>query len=77
MEYWFIKDVIHFLILFKMYFTINPSFLYPRTQYSTIPAFQRSNWGEAPKFSLTHEICNFLWLFMEETARIVLGSSIK
>ncbi len=50
MEYWFIKDVIQFLNFFKMYFTINPSLLYRRTHYSTIPAFQRSNWGEAPKF---------------------------
>jgi len=23
---------------------------FPFTQYSTIPTFQHSNWGEAPKF---------------------------
>jgi len=30
--------------------SLNPPFHYPRTHYSTIPAFQHSNWGEAPKF---------------------------
>jgi hypothetical protein len=30
--------------------SLNPPFHYPRTHYSTIPAFQYSNLGEAPKF---------------------------
>jgi len=28
--------------------SLNPPFHYPRTHYSIIPAFQHSNWGEAP-----------------------------
>jgi hypothetical protein len=30
--------------------TIIPTFHYPSTHYPTIPAFQHSNWDEAPKF---------------------------
>ena len=32
--------------------TGNPLFHFPITHYSTIPVFQHSNWGEAPKFEL-------------------------
>jgi len=33
-------------------FINNPLFHFPITNYSTIPVFQHSNWGEAPKFEL-------------------------
>jgi hypothetical protein len=45
----FEKDVNHFYFIVNPAGggTINPTLHYPRTHYSTIPAFQHSNWGEA------------------------------
>jgi len=52
MEYWFLKDTINLLVFFgKMNFAIYPPVQFPITHYSTIPSFQHSNWGEAPKFN--------------------------
>jgi hypothetical protein len=47
----FQKDINHFNFIINPAGggTIIPTFHYPRTHYSTIPAFQHSNWGEAPK----------------------------
>ena len=59
MEYWNIGILIlkgsFSLITFtnfhiKMCFTKNPMMHFPGTHYSSIPVFQHSNWGEAPKF---------------------------
>jgi len=48
----FQKDISHFNLIVHPAGcgTINPTLHYPRTHYPTIPAFQHSNWGEAPKF---------------------------
>jgi hypothetical protein len=53
----FQKDVNHFYFIVNAAGggTINSTLHYPRTHYSNIPAFQHSNWGEAPKFSLHYE----------------------
>jgi len=47
----FQKDIGHFIFIDNPagVGTINPTLHYPRTHYSTIPFFQHSNWGEAPK----------------------------
>jgi hypothetical protein len=46
----FQKDINHFNFIFNPAGggTIYPTLHYPSTHYSTIPAFQHSNWGEAP-----------------------------
>ncbi len=57
MECWFIKGfflfMIHIHFHVKMNFTNNPLPHSPRTHYSSIPVFQHSNWGVAPKFLRT------------------------
>jgi len=64
MEYWKVEDPIFSGIGFKGSFsfinilnfsvnmncTNNPLYHFPITQYSTLPLFQHSNWGVAPKF---------------------------
>ena len=50
----FQKDISHFNFIIYTNFTINPTLHYPRTHYSTIPAFQHSNWDEAPTFNVSH-----------------------
>jgi len=49
----FKKDINHFNFIVNPTGggTINPTLHHPRTHYSTIPEFQHSNWGEAPKFN--------------------------
>ena len=49
MEYWFFHRILSiFNFVFKTIIAINPIFQYPSTHYSIVPAFQYSNWGEAP-----------------------------
>jgi len=56
MEYWNVekKEVRYWFInfVFKMNLIIIPISHFPKTQYSNIPSFHYSNWGEAPKFNL-------------------------
>jgi len=44
----FSKDIIHLYLIVKKNFAIYPTLQYPKTQFSIIPAFHHSNWGEAP-----------------------------
>jgi hypothetical protein len=54
MEYWLTNEYYPFLILsFRLRRTINPPDQYPKTHFSNIPAFQHSNWGEAPNWYYT------------------------
>jgi hypothetical protein len=71
MEWWndgilvFNKDINHFNFILNSADggTINPTLHYPRTHYSTIPAFQHSNWGEAPNlFSVYFSQWQDFWL---------------
>ncbi len=58
MEYWFLKKHYQSLSIFvKMNFAIYPPLQFPITHYSTIPSFQHSNWGEAPKFMYYRNSC--------------------
>jgi len=49
----FQKDISHFNFIVNSAGggTINPILHYPRTHFSTNPAFQHSNWGEAPNLT--------------------------
>jgi hypothetical protein len=52
MELWnseFFKRILPiFNFIVKTISAINPTLQYPKTHSSNIPAFQHSNWGEAP-----------------------------
>jgi hypothetical protein len=56
MECWNIgfKEIFSFIkvlnVRVDVNFNNNPLYHFPITQYSTIPLFQHSNWGVAPKF---------------------------
>jgi hypothetical protein len=39
-------SILNFIV--KMNFAIYPILQFPKTHFSNIPAFQHSNWGEAP-----------------------------
>ncbi|CAB1072019.1 hypothetical protein D1AOALGA4SA_1426 [Olavius algarvensis Delta 1 endosymbiont] len=52
MEQWVFKGFYPFIgLLFRLRPTINPTLQCPKSHCSNIPAFQHSNWGDAPNLS--------------------------
>ena len=46
---WIRSEFLVSLMVCQLDFPNNPFRQFPKTHYSSVPSFQHSNWGEAPK----------------------------